>query len=69
MPIRKSFRVKSEVDKLHERLINASERITTRMVLEARKNRNWNVFDKLSEEDKLRVRISELNAVIIKSRK
>ncbi len=58
-----------EIDDLNKRLVSKASRITTHMVLEARKDRNWKVFDMLEPIDKLKLQIAELNNFIIRNRK
>ena len=45
---------------LNKRLAQIMEKLTTEDILEARKNRNWETFDKLSEIEKLKCRLEEL---------
>ena len=53
-----------ELRRLHDRLIKVKDSVTISMILEARKKRNWSVYDKLSENEKLRLQIAELNTLI-----
>lgn len=41
------------------KLAQISEQLTQKQILNARKHRNWRKFDKLSEDEKLLVRLEE----------
>jgi hypothetical protein len=45
---------------LINRLIKINEQLTTEDILESRKSRNWEKFDKLTEIEKLQQRLEEL---------
>lgn len=45
---------------LNKRLEQIMEKLTTEDIIEARRNRNWETFDKLSEIEKLKWRLEEL---------
>jgi hypothetical protein len=47
-------------DILNNRLLKIMEQLSTEDILESRKSRNWEVFDKLSEIEKLTWRLEEL---------
>jgi hypothetical protein len=47
-------------DILNTRLLKIMEQLSTEDILESRKSRNWEVFDKLSEIEKLKWRLEEL---------
>lgn len=47
-------------DILNKRLASIIEHLTTEDIIEARRNRNWETFDKLSEIEKLKWRLEEL---------
>jgi hypothetical protein len=47
-------------DILNNRLIKIMEQLSTEDILESRKYRNWEEFDKLSEIEKLQWRLEEL---------
>lgn len=44
---------------LMSRLSKVMEKISTKDILEARENRNWEAFDKLTELEKLQCRLEE----------
>jgi hypothetical protein len=46
-------------DLLNYKLILISEQLTIEQVIHARRNRNWQKFDRLSEVEKLLVRLEE----------
>lgn len=46
-------------DLLHEKLRIISEKLSIEQVMYARRNRNWQKFDKLSEVEKLLYRLEE----------
>ena len=46
-------------DLLYEKLRIISERLSIEQVMHARRNRNWEKFDKLSEVEKLLYRLEE----------
>lgn len=46
-------------DLLYEKLRIISEKLTIEQVMHARRNRNWQKFDKLSEVEKLLYRLEE----------
>lgn len=46
-------------DLLYEKLRIISERLSIEQVMYARRNRNWQKFDKLSEAEKLLYRLEE----------
>lgn len=46
-------------DLLNEKLRIISEKLTTEQILYARRNRNWQKFDRLSEVEKLLYRLEE----------
>jgi hypothetical protein len=45
---------------LHHNLMKISEKLSTKQLIYARRNRNWFKFDKLSEVEKLLHRLEEL---------
>lgn len=45
---------------LNNRLAQIMEKLKTEDIIEARRNRNWETFDKLSEIEKLKWRLEEL---------
>ena len=47
-------------DLLNFNLIKISDQLSTKQILQSRKNRNWYKFDRLDEVSKLRWRLEEL---------
>jgi hypothetical protein len=47
-------------DILNNRLLKIMEQLSTEDIFESRRSRNWEVFDKLSEIEKLKWRLEEL---------
>lgn len=47
-------------DLLNHNLIKISDQLSTKQILQSRKNRNWYKFDRLDELSKLRWRLEEL---------
>jgi len=47
-------------DILNSRLLKIMEQLSTEDIFESRRSRNWEVFDKLSEIEKLKWRLEEL---------
>jgi len=47
-------------DLLNYNLIKISDQLSTKQILQSRKNRNWYKFDRLDEVSKLRWRLEEL---------
>ena len=47
-------------DILNTRLLKIMELLSTEDIFESRRSRNWEVFDKLSEIEKLKWRLEEL---------
>ncbi len=47
-------------DILNNRLLKIMELLSTEDIFESRRSRNWEVFDKLSEIEKLKWRLEEL---------
>jgi len=48
-------------DILNEKLIVIAYHLTTEQLLEARKNRNWEEYDKLEDIEKLQIQLEEFS--------